>query len=78
MFEFGAVQKLVNLIDHAKSFQIVQFFFFQSLSMSLFLNFFSNEIVIQMSIYYLLAKVGFDTAENGPLKVCQKLEKKLE
>ena len=24
---------------------------------------------------YLLAKVGFDTAENEPLKVCQKLAK---
>ena len=29
----------------------------------------------QTSIYYLLAKVGFDTAENEPLKVCQKLAK---
>ena len=27
------------------------------------------------SIYYLLAKFGFDTAENEPLKVCQKLAK---
>ena len=27
----------------------------------------------QTSIYYLLAKLGVDTAENGPLKVCQKL-----
>ena len=26
-----------------------------------------------MSIYYLLAEFGVDTAENGPLKVCQKL-----
>ena len=24
-----------------------------------------------MSIYYLLAKFGFDTAENEPCKVCQ-------
>ena len=27
------------------------------------------------SIYYLLAKFDFDTAENEPLKVCQKLAK---
>ena len=28
------------------------------------------------SIYvYLLANIGFDTAENGPLKVCQQLAK---
>ena len=27
------------------------------------------------SIYYLLAKVGVDTAENGPLKVCQNFAK---
>ena len=27
----------------------------------------------QTSIYYLLAKFSFDTAENGPLKVCPKL-----
>ena len=25
----------------------------------------------QTSTYYLLAKIGVDTAENGPLKVCQ-------
>ena len=30
------------------------------------------------SIFYLLAQFGFDTAENGPLKVCQKLAKRLE
>ena len=29
----------------------------------------------QTNIYYLVAKLGFDTAENGPLKVCQKLAK---
>ena len=29
----------------------------------------------QTSIYYLLVKIGFDTAENEPLKVCQKLAK---
>ena len=44
--------------------------------MSLFLNFFSNEIAIQTSIYYLVAKFGFDTGENGSLKVYQKLAKK--
>ena len=27
----------------------------------------------QTSIYYLLGKIGVDTAENGPLKVCQNL-----
>ena len=26
----------------------------------------------------MLAKIGFDTAENGPLKLCQKLDEKLE
>ena len=30
----------------------------------------------QMSVYYLLAKIGVDTAENGPLKVWQKLAKR--
>ena len=29
----------------------------------------------QTSIYYLLAKFGVDTAENGLLTVCQKLAK---
>ena len=46
-FEFGAVHKLVNLVDLVKSFQT--------------------------SIYYLLANIGVDTAENGPPKVCQQL-----
>ena len=27
----------------------------------------------ESNIYYLLAKIGVDTAENEPLKVCQKL-----
>ena len=45
-FDFGAVQKYVNLVDLVKSFQT--------------------------SISYLLSKIGFDTADNGPLKVCQK------
>ena len=27
----------------------------------------------ELSNKYLLAKIGFDTAENGPLKVCQEL-----
>ena len=31
----------------------------------------------ELSNEYLLAKVGVDTAENGPLKVCQKLEQKI-
>ena len=43
--------------------------------MSLFLNFFSNEIAIQTSIYYSLANFGVDTAENRPLNICQKLAK---
>ena len=30
------------------------------------------------SLQYLLAKIGFDTVENGPLKVCQKISLKLE
>ena len=29
----------------------------------------------ELSREYLLAKIGFDTVENGPLKVCQKLAK---
>ena len=29
----------------------------------------SQEIAIHRSIYYLLAKIGFDIAENEPLKV---------
>ena len=28
-----------------------------------------------VTIEYLLAKIGFATAENGPLKVCEKLAK---
>ena len=35
----------------------------------------------QTSTYYILTKNGFDTAENGPLKVCQEVSnsyKKLE
>ena len=31
----------------------------------------------ELSNEYLLAKLGVDTAENEPLKVCQKLEKQL-
>ena len=31
----------------------------------------------ELSNEYLLAKVGFDTAENEPLKVCQKFAKHL-
>ena len=38
--------------------------------MSLFLNFFSKEIAIQTNIKYLLANIGFDTAENEAFKVC--------
>ena len=49
----------VNLVDLVKS--------FQSLSMSLFQT--------SIGIYYLFAKIGVDTAENGPLKVCQQLPK---
>ena len=30
-------------------------------------------VSFQTIIYYLLAKIGFDTAENDPLKVCQKM-----
>ena len=47
IFEFGAVQKFVNLVDLEKMLQ--------------------NE--------YLVANIGFDSAENEPLKVCQKLAK---
>ena len=47
--------------------------------MSFFLNFFSNEIAIQMSIYYLFANfnIGVDTAENESSKVCQKVVRQL-
>ena len=50
------MQKRVNLVDLAKSFQ----FLFERDS-------YSNE--------YLLAKFGFDTVDNEPLKVSQKLAK---
>jgi len=46
----------------------VQIFIFQFLSMSLFLN-----LLFETDSYskeYLLAKFGFDTAENEPCKVC--------
>ena len=48
-FEFGVLQKRVNLVDLVKSCQI--------------------------RFQYLLAKISFDTAENGPLKVCKTLAK---
>ena len=32
----------------------------------------------QTSIYYLLANIGVDAAENGPLKVRQKISQKLD
>ena len=31
----------------------------------------------QTIIYYLPAKIGFDTAEKEPLKVCQKIGEKI-
>ena len=62
------MQKRVNLVDLVKSFQI---FIFQFLSMSLFLNLLFEQD--SYSYEYLFAKFGFDTAENEPLKVCQKL-----
>ena len=63
---FGVLQAFSLLLRY-----FVQIFIFQSLSISLFRNLlfeadsYSNE--------YLLAKCGVDTAENGPLKVCEKL-----
>ena len=54
-FEFGAVQKCVNLVDLVKS-------FLTSISFSL---------LTSIQYYYLLAKIVVNTAENGPLKVCQ-------
>ena len=30
--------------------------------------------IFHTNIRYLLAEIGFDTAENEPLRVCQKLE----
>ena len=52
----------VNPVDLVKSFLNL---LFESDS-------YSNEHLATTSIYYLLAKLGVDTAENGPLKVCQK------
>ena len=46
--EIAELCKGVRYVDLGESFQI---FIFQSLSMSLFLNFFSNEIAIQTHIY---------------------------
>ena len=60
--ECGAVQKCVNLADRVKSFQ-----FFLNLLFEQIAN--SNE--------YLIAKFGVDTAENGPLRVCKKVRKKV-
>ena len=37
----------------------------------------SKQVAIPMSIYYLLANIGFDTAKNEPLKVCQKAFRRL-
>ena len=59
-------KKCVNLVDLAKSFQ-TSFIHVPFLSISFQIDPNSNE--------YLLAKFGFDTAENEPLKVCQKLAK---
>ena len=56
------VQKCVNLVDLVKSFHVPSF---RNLFFKIDPN--SNE--------YLLAKIGVDTAENRPLKVCQKLVK---
>ena len=62
------LQKYVHLVDLVKSFQ----------TMSLFLNIlfeqdsYSNEYLLVLGSGNL-ANFGFDTAENGPLKVSQKL-----
>ena len=50
------MQKYANIVDLVKSFQTSTSIYY-----------------LVFTIYtYLLAKIGFDTAENGPLKVCQK------
>ena len=62
----------VNLVDLVKSFQTVfcsNFHFSVSLHVP-FSQSLSNE--------YSIAKIGFDTAENGPLKVCQNLANRLK
>ena len=41
-----------------------------------FVNFVDLVESFLTSIQYLLAKIGFDAAENGPLKVCHKLAKR--
>ena len=69
------VQTRVNLVDLVKSFH-----FSVSLYMSLFLNLLFEQDSYSkfkrvFTIYYLLANFGVDTAENGPLKVCQKVAK---
>ena len=65
--ECWAVQKRVNLVDLAKSFQT-------SIA-------FQTRVYVYL-LFNLLANFGFDTAENEPVKVCQKLvqsyKKKLE
>ena len=58
-FECWAVQKRVDLVDIVKSFQT------SILNILFETDSYPNE--------YLLAKFGVDTAENEPLKVCQKL-----
>ena len=71
------MQKHINLVDLVKTraFQLVKIFIFQSLSVSLFLNLlfeqdsYSNEYLLFSIYMYLVAKFGFDTAENEPLEI---------
>ena len=71
IFGFGTVQKRVNLVDLVKS--CPNFHFSVSPHVP-FLNLLLEQIA--NSNEYLLANIGVDTAENKPLKVCQKLAKR--
>ena len=86
--EFVAVQKRLNIVGLVKSlqtspnvhFSVSGIFFFQvPFFQSLFRtgSLFKRVFTIR-TIQYLLAKLGVDTAENGPVKVCQQITQKLE
>ena len=77
-FEIRERCKGVHCVDLGESIHMSLLFKFSFFSLSpcpFFSIFFSNQIAIQTSIYYLVVacKFGVDTAEIGPLKVCQKM-----
>ena len=86
----SAVQKRVNLVDRVKSFQtrsslsmyVIATVFCSIFHFSVSLHVPFSQFLFERDSYqkwipneYLLAKFGVDTAENGPLKVCQQLAK---